>query len=344
MTTLSTTLLPTTAQASPSHSAMHNVVNGIYNTFFQPTANGIVIPGSGYVVAGPFSIGRDPSLITASDFSVISTKGSTWVMADFNYVQTGTGHDSGAARFVTYSLVAGSNSVRASEHHVIRGALASSSGTWGIEIGLHSEVAGDGVNRNVGIYLSASHTGWTATGVRADTGIHIVGEDGWTHAIRYLDTDSATVLFDISQTGAVGIYCAPSGSYRLDIASPVANALMRVTATGAGIAALTMVSAGASNSLYTTAAGNVSFDADGVAAGVINFVHAAAVANSVFISAGKTGFGTATVSANTRITIAIGATAYMEFPTADGTAEGSYAGRLPVIVNGNLRYISYNNA
>jgi hypothetical protein len=35
---------------------------------------------------------------------------------------------------------------------------------------------------------------------------------------------------------------------------------------------------------------------------------------------------------------------YLSFDTADGTAEGSYAGRLPILVAGNVRYISYHNA
>jgi hypothetical protein len=74
--------------------------------------------------------------------------------------------------------------------------------TWAMELGLHSQLAGNGIDKNVGIYLASSHQGWLPTGVRNDTGILITGEDGWVNFIRCLDP-VGTLLFNVDQTGTM---------------------------------------------------------------------------------------------------------------------------------------------
>lgn len=227
-------------------------------------ANDICSMGQAYMTPGTPFILSDPAInpnaVTQSLLHVEATKAASYVMANFAFVQTGTGFDSGATRALAYSLAAGSNSIRASEHHVLRGTAATANGTWGLEIGVHSQVAGLGPTYNVGIYLASSHSGWLASGVRNDTGLLITGEDGWKHFIRCYDTNGSSVLFEVNQYG-------------------------------------------------------------------------------------QAGFGTGTIDANTMITIVKGALAYIEFPTADATdptgGGGAAAGRLPVIVNGVLKYLPY---
>lgn len=91
--------------------------------------------------------------------------------------------------------------LRSGEFQTLRGA-ATLGGTWGIEIGVHSEVAGDGVSQSLGAYIASSHGGWLNSGVRNDVGVLVTGEDGWYHGFRYLDTNG-TVLFDVDQYGTV---------------------------------------------------------------------------------------------------------------------------------------------
>ncbi len=154
----------------------------------------IRVNSNGSVVVGT------PALLTASTLGVYGTKAATYVLVDIGYVQTGNGFDSGAFRAAAVQA-SGSSDIRAGEFHVSRYAASSINGTWALELGVHSETAGDGSTQNVGIFLLSSHAGWTPTGVRNDTGILIGGADGWTHGIRYLDTNSTTVLFDIDQSG-----------------------------------------------------------------------------------------------------------------------------------------------
>lgn len=93
--------------------------------------------------------------------------------------------------------------LRAGEFQVLRGTGAPAAATWGIEIGVHSQVAGVDESYNVGAFIRSGHTGWLSSGVRAGTAIRVDGEDGWTNLIHYVDTDNTTVLFNVDQTGAV---------------------------------------------------------------------------------------------------------------------------------------------
>ena len=122
------------------------------------------------------------------------------IMADFIFDTTSLTGDSGTSRFVARQLGAGNTQIRAVEAQTLRSTGASSNFTWGIEVGVHSQVAGDQTTKNLGIYIASSHSGWLASGVRNDTALYITGEDGWYHAIRYIDTNG-TVLFDVDQGG-----------------------------------------------------------------------------------------------------------------------------------------------
>lgn len=115
--------------------------------------------------------------------------------------------DSGTLRAVAralgpsygYSPSTAPTLIRAGEFQSLRGA-GTEGGTWGIEVGVHAEVPGDGYSKNVGIYIAASHTGWLNSGVRADTAVVVTGEDGWGHVIRALDTDGSC-YFDVDGAG-----------------------------------------------------------------------------------------------------------------------------------------------
>ncbi len=143
---------------------------------------------------------------SASTLIVATTKATSWVMADFSFTNTGNGTDSGAARFLAATGNTGSSSaVRAAEFHVFRLAGASAGNTWPLELGIHSDVAGNGVSQNTAIYALSTHAGWpqTPTGSRADYAIVVGGEDGWTGLLYYVDTNGSTVLFKVGQTGAI---------------------------------------------------------------------------------------------------------------------------------------------
>lgn len=117
--------------------------------------------------------------------------------------------DSGAIRAVMrhlgpaygYPASSAPTLLRAGEFQSLRGA-GTAGGVWGLEIGVHSEVPGDGTSKNIGIYLASSHTGWLNSGVKNDTAILITGEDGWHNAIRYLNT-SGNLLFNVDGGGSI---------------------------------------------------------------------------------------------------------------------------------------------
>lgn len=153
----------------------------------------------------------------------VDTTGSS-VMADFVFDTTSVGGDSGALRAVARQLVSGNSLIRAGEFQTLRGTGASASATWGIEIGVHSQVAGtDGKTYNVGAYIASSHTGWLPSGVRNDTGVLVLGEDGWNHGFLYLDTDNATPLFDIDQHGMATAFNTGSYYYKMSKTSGTAR-------------------------------------------------------------------------------------------------------------------------
>lgn len=102
---------------------------------------------------------------------------------------------------------------RAGEFHALRDSSAvATSGTWAVELGTHSQTTGNGTTETVGIYNACSHTNWLPTGARCDTAHLIGGEDGWNHALRYLDTDGTTVLFDVDKFGSVTSLALNTGS------------------------------------------------------------------------------------------------------------------------------------
>lgn len=143
--------------------------------------------------------------IASETFYVTASKDDSWVMADFGFVNTGAGSpDSGALRARAQTSV-GSPALRAGEFQVLRGTGAANGAGWGIEIGVHSEIAGDGVNHNNGIVLMSNHAGWLPSGVRADVALKIYGVDGWTHFLRFYDTDDTTVLFNVDQDGNLSL-------------------------------------------------------------------------------------------------------------------------------------------
>jgi hypothetical protein len=148
-------------------------------------------------------IGRSP-LPVGTVFCVVKTDtAGSAVMADFGYNTTASGADSGALRAVANNSGSGSASIRAGEFQTLREAGASANNTWGIEIGVHSQVPGNGDSLNLGAYIASSHGGWLPSGTRADTGIYITGEDGWNYAFKYYDTDGTTLLSSIDQYGNI---------------------------------------------------------------------------------------------------------------------------------------------
>jgi hypothetical protein len=125
------------------------------------------------------------------------------VMNDNQLTVTAAGGDSGAVRaFVTSGTAVGSSSsFRALEAQTSQKAGSTLNYAWGLEVGLHSEIAGNG-NQLIGVYCAASHTGWLPTGVRADIGMLVCGEDGWKTAFEYRDT-ATSPKWKVGQVGEV---------------------------------------------------------------------------------------------------------------------------------------------
>ena len=161
----------------------------------------------------------------------------------------------------------------------------------------------------IGIHLSSSTLLLPSGGVRADIGIRIGGGLGWTHFLTAYDTDDATVLFDVDQSGHVGIRKTPAAGYSLDIAGPAATtALMRISGAASRAAKFDLVAGGATNSIQTDTSGNLSISADAVAGDVIKMIHTGAIANSLVVGAAGAirmagyGAGTATFDGSGNIT------------------------------------------
>jgi hypothetical protein len=151
------------------------------------------------------------SAATATRLSMASTPNGAQVLGDVQQVsQNITSYaDSGAFRATAWHLGASygypvssaSADIRAFEGHVIRG-VGTTGRAWAHEIGVHSEVAGDGYTKNVGLYVASSHAGWiTGTPVRNDSAFLIGGEDGWYNLYAYYDTDGTTLLSNVDQYG-----------------------------------------------------------------------------------------------------------------------------------------------
>jgi hypothetical protein len=141
--------------------------------------------------------------------------------------------DSGAIRGYC-AAGAGSNNhfIRAIEAQCSRQAGAGAYATWGIEVGLHSEVAGTGTS-NIGVACLSSHTGWTPTGVRNDIGIHVAGEDGWKYGYTYYDVDNATVLYSVDEVGLAYAKTAMFGAKRADQLLTSPRVCLQLAASGA---------------------------------------------------------------------------------------------------------------
>lgn len=181
------------------------------------TVAGALRAGSGFSSNGALRVGtnsgneavtinfQNSAIPTTSRFLVADEVDTNYVLADVSLTVTepSVSADTGALRATIQTSAAGAIGMRAGEFHTKRFAGATNAGSWVLELGLHSEEAGNGVTENVGIMLLSSHSGWTPTGVRNDTGIYIGGEDGWVWPILCVETDGTTLLFGISQTGAV---------------------------------------------------------------------------------------------------------------------------------------------
>jgi hypothetical protein len=147
-----------------------------------------------------------PSLVQ-TDHSITTEECGTggYVMNDMVLTDRSTDKDNGAFRAVVSQLFLGNSNIRAGEFHVVRSTGSGATTTWALELGVHTNFTGSSsaLDRVLGIYIANSHTGWGVTGSRGDSAIHIQGEDGWKYAIRYLDTNSTTELFSITQVGSV---------------------------------------------------------------------------------------------------------------------------------------------
>ena len=117
--------------------------------------------------------------------------------------------DAGAGRFVSrawgaqhgYPAWTVRGDIRASEFQVFR--ETSTSGlTWGVEIGVHSLQAGNTSDQVVGasIYSTSKDDYPTTPGARADTGVYVWGNNGWSNGYLYRGTDGAE-LYRIDQSG-----------------------------------------------------------------------------------------------------------------------------------------------
>lgn len=137
---------------------------------------------------------NQPSINAIVDASIHS------VGADFISTMHGVASyaDSGATRAVVrhlgpaqgYQPSTAPTLIRAGEFQSLR-ASGTEGGIWGLEVGVHSQVQGDGWSKNVGIYLASSHGGWLPSGVKNDTAILVTGEDGWNRVLLHTGTNGA---------------------------------------------------------------------------------------------------------------------------------------------------------
>lgn len=166
----------------------------------RPKSN---VPDQVAGVPGAGALDTTTDLEMAADVRVYppSVTSGSIIALDVVAGSTSATGDSGAARFVFYHT-SGNASVRATEHHVIRNAGSTANYTWAEEIGVHSEVAGNMNDQNIGLMIQSSHAGWCPTGVRNDAAIYIGGPDGWYHGILYYDEAGKTML-DLDQTGNI---------------------------------------------------------------------------------------------------------------------------------------------
>lgn len=166
--------------------------------------NAIVVAG-GKVLIGETVEGEPttyPSLVETAftvDATTVGTSG--YVMTDNIFDDSTTDKDNGAFRAIARQLTTGSSDIRAGEFHVVRDVGAAADYTWALELGVHTDIAQSDVTRAMGILLRSSHTGWLAAGTRAGSAIQIDGEDGWTNAIRYMNTNDIDELFKVNQYG-----------------------------------------------------------------------------------------------------------------------------------------------
>lgn len=129
------------------------------------------------------------------------------VANDTQVTISGTGQDVGAIRgFATLAASTVNGFPRGVESQTSIPTGATFTQAFGMEVGLHSQVAGSGsasAPTSIGLYLASSHSGWLASGVRNDCGLFVGGEDGWVSPILCMGTDFATTLFRVSQVGDV---------------------------------------------------------------------------------------------------------------------------------------------
>jgi len=207
----------------------------------------------------PYKVAIGPTAGDPSSFLVVThayadpTVGA--VMADFVLDTTSTdpAPDQGAGRFVARQIVSGQTAIRALETHVLRGGAALSDATWAQEVGVHSTVAGNTFDVNVGVRIDSGHTGWLPSGVRNDAALLVLGEDGWHHALFYQDTNGAT-LVDIDRFGKI-----TSQGVVLSAASSIVDFSGQATGTirGGSVSLVLQNAAGLANNLTVADNGDV---------------------------------------------------------------------------------------
>ena len=179
---------------------------------------------------------------------LVATGNTENVMASFvqNTVANAQA-DSSAASFYIFCSggEAGGNgtaTVRALECQATRASPATSNITRSLEVGLHSQIAGNQSNFNVGLYVNSAHTGWLASGVRNDTGVYITGQDGWYNALLYMDETDSVVRFKVGQSGDV---YASQGNFQVDSSGNVkTNGTLAAVNAATGTALFTVDSGG----------------------------------------------------------------------------------------------------
>lgn len=168
-----------------------------------------IVMGGSVVADAKLSVKSDANTRTAH----FETTGNNNMVAN-DFVLTMEGVESpadvGAGRFVGrhfsgsgWAPSTAPSYVRAVEAQTIRqaGTLGE---TWGMEIGVHSEVPGNGERGILGLYIACSHTGWLDNGYghKGDVGVLVTGEDGFTYGFRHVDPDNRTV-FETNERGDV---------------------------------------------------------------------------------------------------------------------------------------------
>lgn len=150
-------------------------------------------------------VGESAAPTQTTFLAVNNSQDAHGVMADFSGSAVANGIDVGTGRFVMSQMTSNTgNLIRALElDTLVDSSAVGLVGSWIVEANLSRETASTSPLDGCGFRINSGNFSPTITGaVRQGAALAVVGSGaGWSDALYYLDTDDATVLARITQTG-----------------------------------------------------------------------------------------------------------------------------------------------